>query len=70
MVVQEEDNNVVVGDAVVLIEEIHPHGLEGLVRGPELMRYLQLKRLHCGKLSVGIFVEKVVLVVGGKVVVV
>ena len=67
--VRGEDDNVVYGDEVELIREIHLHGVEGLELGLELMRYLLLRRSHCGKLLVGIAVERVVLVVDGEVVV-
>lgn len=69
MVARKEDDNVAVGDEVELRGEIHLRGLEGLVHGLELMRYLLLRRLHCEKLLAGIFVERVVLVVDGEVVV-
>jgi hypothetical protein len=69
IVVRGEDDNVVFGDGVELIGEIHLHGAEGLELGLELMRYLLLMRLRCGKLLVEIAVERVVLVVDGEVVV-
>ena len=49
MVVLRDDDNVVFGDEVELIREIHLHGAEVLVHGLELMRYLLLRRLHYGK---------------------